>query len=206
MTKVAKARKSTHKATKATGKSRGKVLREEPDKEYDVAEIGPIYLLWGKKRVKNDRGKTVKKYYIRKTNKHLIWVKWVKEYSDKHPNPKNKNKLEPVFWSAEPQERLRESGLGNDVDQILAKKIIWPFPSKPTDGELDEDSEGWLERQAIAKEQGYKPWVDKKTKKTATWNLLNAVEASTASSDASSTEASEAESSNIEEEEEEDEV
>ena len=103
MTKVAKARKSTHKASKATGKSRGKVLREEPDKEYDIAEMGPIYLLWGKKRVRNERGKTVKKYYIRKTNKHLIWVRWAQEYSDKHPNPKNKNKLEPVFWSAEPQ-------------------------------------------------------------------------------------------------------
>ena len=71
-------------------------------------------------------------------------------------------------------ERLRESGLGNDVDQILAKKIIWPFPSKPNPGEDDEDSEGWLERQAIAKEQGYKPWTSKDKKiKNPTWNLLN---------------------------------
>lgn len=202
MPKVAKARKSTHKPKTATGKSRGKVLRENPDNECDVEEIGPIYLLWAKKRVRNERGKTVKKYYIRKSNKHLIWVKWKAHFPEKHPD-KNTGEPEPVYWSAEPQERLRESGLGNEVDRVLSKKIIWPFPSKEDDDEAGQDS-SWLERKAIATEAGFKKWkTAKKDEKGREWSIFNTVDATTASSEQSSTEASEAESSNIEEEEEE---
>ena len=105
MPKVAKARKSTHKPKTVTRNSRGKVLRDDQNQESDVVEIGPIYLLWAKKRVRNERGKTVKKYYIRKPYKHLIWVKWKAHFPEKHPD-KNTGKLEPVYWSAEPQGKL----------------------------------------------------------------------------------------------------
>jgi len=196
--KVAKARKSTHKKGTGTKTIRGKVLRaanNDPDKEWEIEEMGPVYLLWGKKKVRTEKGKTIKKYYVRKNDKHLIWVKWATGFAD----------LKNTQWSAEPQSILRESGLSKEVDAALKKKIIWPFPSV-SDG---KDS-GHVERMAICKEAKYQLWMGKtKEEKGATWNLVNGVEATTASSDASTSEHSEGESSNVEsnvEEEEEDEV
>jgi len=89
-----KARKSTHakKASAkalATRRSAGKSStttkkRVEIDetKHYEVAEVGPIYLEWGKKRTKNSKGKPVKEYYLKKDSKHRIWVKWVDPFQD----------------------------------------------------------------------------------------------------------------------------
>ena len=51
-------------------------------KHYEVAEIGPIYMEWGKKKIKNARGKIVKEYYLKKESKHRIWVKWVDPFQD----------------------------------------------------------------------------------------------------------------------------
>ena len=56
-------------------------------------EIGPIYLLWGKKKVISKTGKSTKKYYIRSDDKHLVWVKWKTPFKDK-PD---------IRWSAEVQ-------------------------------------------------------------------------------------------------------
>ena len=55
--------------------------------------MGPVYLMWGKKRAKSDKGKPIKKYYIKGEEKHYIWVKWKNPFSDK-PD---------IVWSAEPQ-------------------------------------------------------------------------------------------------------
>lgn len=93
MGKVAKARKSTHSKGKTTGKTRGKILRDDTSQEWEIEDIGPIYLLWGKKKVRSEKGKTIKKYYIRKDEKHLVWVKWSKGFSD----------MKNIYWSAEPQ-------------------------------------------------------------------------------------------------------
>ena len=49
--------------------------------------------MWGKKRAKSDKGKPIKKYYIKGEEKHYIWVKWKNPFSDK-PD---------IVWSAEPQ-------------------------------------------------------------------------------------------------------
>ena len=56
-------------------------------------EIGPVYLIWGKKRVRAKTGKPVKKYYVKSDDKHYIWVKWKESFQDK-PD---------VYWSAEVQ-------------------------------------------------------------------------------------------------------
>jgi len=191
MGKVAKARKSTHATKKATAKTRGKII-EDPNAEWDVESVGPCYLLFGKKKVRSAKGKTVKKYYIRKNEKHLIWVKWVQPFSDK----------KACVWSAEPQELLRNSGLKKQVDECLDKKVIWPFPSN-----ADGADSGYSERIALCKEAGYSLWkATNRDEKNAAWTLLNGVEPSTASSDASTSETSETEQSTVEEEEEEDEV
>ena len=64
---------------------------------------------------------------------------------------------------------LRKSGLSKEVDAVLKKKIIWPFPSV-SDG---KDS-GHVERMAICKEAKYQLWMGKtKEEKEATWNLVN---------------------------------
>ena len=103
MGKVAKARKSTHAKGKTAKATRGKIMRDDPTKEYEVESVGPIYILWGKKKIRNEKGKTVKKYYVKKDSKHLMWVKWTKGYSD----------IDDVQWSAEPQgwskNKVRES-------------------------------------------------------------------------------------------------
>ena len=49
--------------------------------------------MWGKKRAKSDKGKPIKKYYIKGDDKHYVWVKWKNPFSDK-PD---------IVWSAEPQ-------------------------------------------------------------------------------------------------------
>merc|ERR1712241_47470 len=176
-----------HKKGTGTKTIRGKVLRKDPNsdpnKEWDVEEMGPGYLLWGKKKVRTEKGKTVKKYYVRKDDKHLIWVKWSTGFADLKT---------ATYWSAEPQGILRESGLGKEVDAALKRKVIWPFPSS-----VDGKDSGHVERMAICKEAKYQLWQSKKKdEKNATWNLLNGVEATTGSSDASTSELSEGESSN----------
>ena len=47
---------------------------------YEIDEIGPIYLAWAKRRIKNDKGRIVKEWYIKSDKKHLIWVKWTEPF------------------------------------------------------------------------------------------------------------------------------
>ena len=51
-------------------------------KNYTINTFGPIYLAWGKRRFQNDKGKFVKKFYIKKDEKHRIWVKWQELFKD----------------------------------------------------------------------------------------------------------------------------
>ena len=123
---VAKARKSTNSKGKATREIRGKVAGGKVlrggktlptgEREWDIDEIGPIYLLWGKTRVKSAKGKTIKKYFIRNEDKHLIWVKWSKGFAD----------LKSVYWSAEPQGIRYKNMLncGFRQSELISNKLI----------------------------------------------------------------------------------
>ena len=75
--KVAKARKSTHRTVGAM-KSNRKKLANQPDSngEWQVDEVGPVYLVWGEDKVRNSKGKVVKKYHIRNDEHHRIWLQW----------------------------------------------------------------------------------------------------------------------------------
>ena len=117
MVKVAKAKKSTHSKGKNTKILRqsgkqipvvAKQVKENPHQQWEIdvssiliilviiqfiKEIGPIYLLWGKKRIKTKTGKPTKAYYIKADEKHSVWVKWRDAFADKPM----------IYWSAEPQ-------------------------------------------------------------------------------------------------------
>ena len=116
MEKVAKARKSTHTKKKLTTELRGKVLRREEhetNKEYEFDEIGPIYLLWAKKKVRNEKGKTVTKSYIEKDEKHLIWVKWTKPF-----------KGTEIYWSSEQQGKFEN--FSSSLNKLIVfRKFTW---------------------------------------------------------------------------------
>ena len=92
MSQMAKARKSTHSKGKTTPARWCKANTEE-SKMHEIESIGPVYIRWGKKRTSNVKGKTIKKFFMHKKEKHLIWVKWTKAYADNRE----------VQWSAEPQ-------------------------------------------------------------------------------------------------------
>jgi len=204
MVKVAKARKSTHskgKGSKAPPQ-RGKVLptdisksirRENPNQQWEIDEIGPVYLLWGKKRVKSVKtGKPIKKYYIKSDDKHFIWVKWKQPFEDKNHS---------IYWSAELQENFTTPELKDIIRTKLADKKIWPFPSA-----ADGKESGFEERSNICKKEKYQLWQSSKiAEQGQTWRLLNGIEPTTGSSDASTSETSESEAPE-EEDEEEDEV
>ena len=74
-----------------------------------------------------------KKIYLKKDDKHRIWVHWLQGDGDS----------EISHWSVESQgyasipslkfrlilEYLRKAGLGDQVDACLERKVIWPYPS-----------------------------------------------------------------------------
>merc|ERR1711915_921287 len=120
------ARKSTHgkrqmKITKAG--TPNKVVKIDPKKKYAIEEIGPIFLAWGKKRVKNNKGKTVKQFYLKKSAKHLIWVKWTDPFQDEE----EQNDEYWTKWSAEEQSILEGPELKKQVAQVLEEKVVWPW-------------------------------------------------------------------------------
>ena len=69
-------------------------------KNYTINTFGPIYLAWGKRRFQNDKGKFVKKFYIKKAEKHRIWVKWQEVFKDEIAleNDGLKGKSKVVFY------------------------------------------------------------------------------------------------------------
>jgi len=194
--KVAKAKKSTHKRGKTVKAIRGKVIsapvtttsRYDPTQEWEIAEFGPIYLVWGKKKIRSDKGKTLKKYYVKSDEKHHIWIKWKQPFEDDNR----------IVWSAEPQEML--TNVRDEVQRIIRNKRIWPFPSV-----ADGPDSGFEERVNICKREKYQIWQSKKVEEQGkAWKLLNGIDPTTGSSDASTSETSESEAP--EEEEEDDEV
>jgi len=195
MVKIAKAKKSTHSRGKAsknlrTGKSLTIRKEEDPNAEWEIDELGPVYLMWGKKRAKSDKGKPIKKYYIKGDDKHYVWVKWKNPFSDK-PD---------IVWSAEPQSNFTTPELKSQIKSKLQEKKIWPFPSA-----ADGRESGYDERTTICKKERYQLWQSTKTSEQGqTWKLLNGIEPTTGSSDASTSETSESEAP--EEDDEDDEV
>merc|ERR1712176_697218 len=101
------------------------VIDIDPNKRYEISEIGPIHLSWGKKRTKNSKGKIVKEFYIKKNQKHRIWVKWVDPFQDKH----EKDDDFWTKWSAEPQDSFEGTHMKNMVKEVLDSKVIWPWVS-----------------------------------------------------------------------------
>ena len=96
--------------------------------------LGPVLILFEKKKVRSRDGKMTKRIFIKSNDKHCIWVHWSQGAGDS----------EISYWSAESQgfasilslvfrlilEYLRKAGLGDQVDACLKRKVIWPYPSK----------------------------------------------------------------------------
>ena len=93
------ARKSTHR--KPVKMNIIKTIN--PTQEYEVKTIGPLLPKWATKKVKNGKGKIVKKYKM-KTEESSVWVNWVDQFADKHA--KNADGFNVAKWSAEPREHL----------------------------------------------------------------------------------------------------
>jgi len=176
---VGKAKKSTHgkkASTKALSKRRSakppaskKRVEIDETKHYEVAQIGPVYLEWGKKKTKNAKGKIVKEYYLKKDTKHRIWVKWVDPFQDVLEED---NGGDDCKWSAEPQ-AIFEGHMKKMVKEALEKKVVWPWIA-PNDADADR-------RKKILKSTGFKEWVNPKAKGAAAnkWTLRYALEAKT---------------------------
>jgi len=172
-----KARKSTH-AKKASQKVLAKRSSKSPapkkrveiseTKHYEVAQVGPVYLEWGKKKIKNARGKIVKEYYLKKDTKHRIWVKWIDPFQDVLEEDNNGDECK---WSAEPQS-VFEGPMKKMVKEALEKKVVWPWI-----GQNDDDA---TSRKNTLKAAAFKEWTNPRAKGAATkWTLRYAVEAKT---------------------------
>ena len=77
--------------------------------------MGPIYLLWGKKKHRTERGKQIKQFYLRNDDRHLIWVKWTKTFTDLS---------EECVWSAEPQGKFQKKVLKKHFQKKVSKKVF----------------------------------------------------------------------------------
>jgi len=203
-------RSSTRGASKSPEKSANVVKIDparvikmhEPERKYEIAAVGPIYLSWGKKRVKNAKGKIVKEYYIKKDSKHLIWVKWVDPFQDTH----EKDDEFWTKWSAEPQEVFEGPHMKGIVKEVLDSKTCWPWIQAG-----DENAE---DRKALLKTKNYKEWKDNSKAKGPKnkWSLKLAQEVQTVdplddrSSGNSDSESDSTSANEVDNEEEEDEV
>merc|ERR1712168_370522 len=202
MKKGGTARKSTHSKAKRIEKSARPVVKEiDETAHYEIEKIGPVHLKWGKRSMKNSKGKMVKKWYIDKTrSKHLIWVEWREPFEDKD----EKDDDFQTMWSAEDQKTLNENKSNQiDVEKALNSKVVWPWVKK--------EDEGYEERRDLLKKGGYKEWkptskTNGKTSGQSKWKIKFPIEPKTdtsgnsSDSDTTSTDAAE------EEEEEDDEV
>jgi len=175
------ARKSTGSKKKSTKLVRNKISKKpkpvevDPNKEYAVEKIGPVFLSWGKRRKKNKKGKIVKEWYLKDTKKHKVWVKWVEVFRD-NLALEDEN-FTSCNWSAEPQSELPSSS----VKSVLKEKVIWPWPGK--------EDENFEDRVALLKSEGYKEW---KSKAKGKWLIQNAPVTETGSDSGSTSEHSDA--------------
>jgi len=123
---------------------------DDPDKHWEIERFGPIYLKWGTKYIRNEKGKIVgKEYRIHREKFHYIWVKWKVPFAGTE-----------IYWSAEPQDNFTENR--EKIQKILEKKEIWPYPSK-NDYLPNKDSQ-WKERLKQVEDAGYVLWRDPKRK------------------------------------------
>merc|ERR1711990_1235417 len=162
--KQGKARKSTHQKKQRTTKAGTKnaVVEIDPKKKYEVAEVGPLYLSWGKKKVKNSKGKFVKQFYLKKKSKHLVWVKWTDPFQDES----EKDDEFCTEWSAEEQSMLEGGDLKKQVAKVIKDKVVWPW--------ITENDEEATKRKEILKQEGFKEWKSKSGKgRPANWQLKN---------------------------------
>merc|ERR1719153_1718506 len=125
-----RAKKSTHKVggkkhkqpiceIVAEAKIPTGVVGEPSDQEYEIAEIGPIYVEWRKSQKRNDKGKIVWQLQLKEDSEHCIWVKWVSAGEE--------------TWTAEPQSCFGPE-MDDDIQKVLKQKIAWPWPQKDEDG------------------------------------------------------------------------
>jgi len=176
MARTAKARKTSHSSAKKTHKLRGKVIEggerkgkvlEDAEREWEVEEIGPIYLMWSFKRTKTRRGKEIKQPVICKNEKHLIWIKWKEPYSDQ----------KKCVWSAEPQNGLKRDGWGKEIQETLDNKIVWPFPDEKDPKLKEREKEFEKQKKEICLIGKFQKWkttlIAEKNRK---WELYNGAE------------------------------
>jgi len=158
--KSSKAKKVTKSAVHRRSKPK-KTVEIIETKHYEISEVGPIYLEWGKKRTKNAKGKLVKEHYIKKDSKHRVWVKWVNPFED---SLETDNDLSgECKWSAEPQSVFEGKYMKQLVKEALEKKVVWPWITTK-----DEDSD---QRKTMLKSSGFKEWKKSKAGKKNDWNM-----------------------------------
>ena len=98
------ARKSTHRKPPGKLVKASNIIKAiNPNQDYEVMTIGPLLPKWATKKVKNSKGKIVKKYHM-KANESSVWVNWVDQFADKYA--KNADGFNVAKWSAEPRENL----------------------------------------------------------------------------------------------------
>merc|ERR1719447_163716 len=89
-----------------------------------------MILDWGKKKIKNAKGKIVKEYYLKKDTKHRIWVKWIDPFQDVLEDDNDLGT--DCKWSAEPQS-IFEGNMKKMVKEALEKKVVWPWVAPSED-------------------------------------------------------------------------
>ena len=68
-------------ARKSTHYKKG-ITKIDPLKGYEVKQLGPLLPQFGKRRVKNEKGRPVTKYYLKKTQNLHCWVNWAESFGD----------------------------------------------------------------------------------------------------------------------------
>merc|ERR1711917_84131 len=150
------ARKSTH--------YKAGVKKIDPNRQYEIQSVGPLCPAFGKRRVKNDKGRPVTKYYLKSTPKLRVWVNWAESFGD----VKQRKDYHPATWSAEPQTAL-EGDTKSSLQSALAKKTVWPWPQ--------HDEDGFQEKRDLLKQAGFKEWQTKTAAgKRQNWLLTNRIE------------------------------
>jgi len=153
------------------------VVGEPSEQEYEIAQLGPIYVEWKKSKKRNEKGKIVPDFSLKNESEHRIWVKWVGAGEES--------------WTAEPQSCFGPE-MDQDIQKVLREKIAWPWPQK--------DEEGYEQMKTYLLTNGYKKQSDPKLKKT--WALEGALNPTDVGFEAGSESDSEREDEDMDEEDE----
>merc|ERR1712131_569058 len=123
---------------------------EPSEQEYEIAQLGPIYVQWKKSQKRKEKGKLVWHHTLKDESEHRIWVKWVGAGEE--------------TWTAEPQSCFGPE-MDQDIQNVLRQKIAWPWPQK--------DEDGYEQQKAYLLQNGYKKQSDPRLEKT--WALEGAL-------------------------------